>query len=42
MSEVRITIEHVGGNTITGTPEQVLNHGHLVEGWKFKELADEQ
>lgn len=32
----KITIEHEGGNTVTGTPEQVLNHGHLMPGWKYR------
>ena len=31
----RITIKHVGGNTISGPAEDVLNHGHLIEGWKY-------
>lgn len=31
----RITIRHKNGNTITGTPEQVLNYGHLKDGWKW-------
>lgn len=34
--EPRITIEHVGGNTVSGTPEQVLNHGHLKPGWRYR------
>lgn len=33
----RITIEHEGGNTVTGTLEQVLNHGHLKPGWKYRD-----
>lgn len=32
----RITIRHEGGNTVSGTPEDVLNHGHLKPGWKFE------
>lgn len=31
----RITIKHEGGNTVTGTPEDVLNHGHLKPGWRY-------
>ena len=30
-----VTIIHEGGNTITGTLEDVLNHGHLKPGWKY-------
>jgi hypothetical protein len=30
-----ITIAHDGGNTVTGTLDQVLNHGHLKAGWKY-------
>lgn len=33
----RITIEHEGGNTVTGTLEEVLNHGHLKPGWRYRE-----
>jgi hypothetical protein len=35
-AEPRITIEHENGNTVTGTPEQVLNHGHLKPGWRCR------
>jgi hypothetical protein len=31
----RITIGHEGGNTVSGTPEDVLNHGHLKPGWRY-------
>ncbi|PRB14484.1 hypothetical protein [Microbacterium sp. MYb62] len=33
---MRITIEHEDGNTVTGTPEDVLNHGHLMPGWEYR------
>jgi len=32
----RITIEHEGGNTVTGTLDEVLNHGHLKPGWRYR------
>lgn len=32
----RITIQHTDGNSVTGTPEQVLNHGHLKPGWSYR------
>lgn len=35
----QITIGHVGGNTVTGSPEQVLNHGHLKPGWAYQSMG---
>lgn len=34
VNDIYITIQHEGGNTITGTVEQVLNRGHLKPGWR--------
>jgi len=31
----RVTIAHEGGNTVTGTLDEVLNHGHLKPGWRY-------
>lgn len=31
----RITIIHEDGNTVAGTLDDVLNHGHLKRGWKY-------
>ena len=31
----RITIVHEGGNSVTGTLHEVLNHGHLKPGWRY-------
>lgn len=35
LDATRITIAHEGGNTVTGTLDEVLNHGHLKPGWKY-------
>ena len=35
LDSVRITIAHEGGNTVTGTPDEVLNRGHLMPGWTY-------
>jgi hypothetical protein len=32
--DVRITIRHAGGNTVTGTLDQVLET-HLIDGWRL-------
>lgn len=36
----RITIAHDNGNTVTGTLDEVLNHGHLKPGWRLAADAE--